>query len=407
MTTTAPSPSSAPASPAPRRPRPPATPASTAASSSSATKPARPTSDRRCPRPCSAASKDTDTDPRPRRRASTPSTTIELVTDRGRGARPDGPHASSSPAARPLAFDTRRPRHRRGAPPPRRSRRRPRRRPLPPHDRRRRPTAATPSAPRAASRSIGAGWIGSEVAASARQMGADVVLIDPAPGAAAPGARRRDRRRVPPSSTPTTASTLRLGTGVAELRGTKTVEEVVLDDGRVEAADVVVVGIGVTPRTELADAAGLRVDNGIVVDEHLADQRARASTPPATSPTPGTRTTAGTSASSTGPTPSTRGSPPGATPPGRRDAYTRLPYFFSDQYDLGMEYVGYGDADDDVDRPRRPGRPRVHRLLASRRHRHRRDERQHLGRRRRPQGHHRSPPRDRPGPARRSSGAAR
>ena len=56
--------------------------------------------------------------------------------------------------------------------------------------------------------------------------------------------------------------TLRLGTGVAELRGTDRVEQVVLSDGRIEAADVVVIGVGVVSRVELAVAAGLKVDDG-------------------------------------------------------------------------------------------------------------------------------------------------
>ena len=115
---------------------------------------------------------------------------------------------------------------------------------------------------------IGAGWIGSEVAASARQMGAEVVLIDPAP---VPLHRVLGDeigevfRRLHADH----GVQLRLRTGVVELRGDDTVEQVVLSDGDVEAADVVVIGVGVTPRVELAVAAGLKVDNGIVVDEHL------------------------------------------------------------------------------------------------------------------------------------------
>ena len=201
---------------------------------------------------------------------------------------------------------------------------------------------------RAASRVavVGAGWIGSEVAASARQMGADVVLVDPAPVplhrvlgdeiGAVFAALHADH-----------GVDLRLGTGVAELRGTKTVEAVVLDDGRVEPADVVVVGVGVTPRTELADAAGLRVDNGIVVDEHLATG------------VPGLFA-AGDVANAWHPhyrrhlrvehwaNALNQGITAGRNAAGQTDSYTRLPYFFSDQYDLGMEYVGYGDANDDV-----------------------------------------------------------
>jgi 3-phenylpropionate/trans-cinnamate dioxygenase ferredoxin reductase component len=193
---------------------------------------------------------------------------------------------------------------------------------------------------------IGAGWIGSEVAASARQMGADVVLVDPA---------RVPLHRVLGDEIGTVFGRLhadhgvhlRLGTGVAELRGAKTVEEVVLDDGRVEAADVVVVGVGVVPRTELADGAGLRVDNGIVVDEHLATG------------VPGLFA-AGDVASAWHPhygrhlrvehwaNARNQGTTAGRNAAGGSDSYTRLPYFFSDQYDLGLEYVGHGDAHDEV-----------------------------------------------------------
>jgi 3-phenylpropionate/trans-cinnamate dioxygenase ferredoxin reductase subunit len=193
---------------------------------------------------------------------------------------------------------------------------------------------------------IGAGWIGSEVAASARQMGANVVLIDPAPVPLQRvlgdgiGAVFRDLHA-------DHGVDLRLGVGVAQLRGDKTVEAVVLDDGRVEAADVVVVGVGVTPCAELADATNLRVDNGIVVDEHLETNA------------PGIYA-AGDVANAWHPhydrhlrvehwsNALNQGITAGRNAAGNRDAYTRLPYFFSDQYDLGMEYVGYSDPSDRV-----------------------------------------------------------
>jgi 3-phenylpropionate/trans-cinnamate dioxygenase ferredoxin reductase subunit len=193
---------------------------------------------------------------------------------------------------------------------------------------------------------VGAGWIGSEVAASARQLGADVVLIDPAPtplhrvlGAEIGEAFRRLHADH--------GVTLRLGTGVTALRGTDTVEQVVLRDGRVEAADVVVVGAGVTPRVELAVAAGLTVDDGIVVDEQL-----RTSAPGVYA--------AGDVASAWHPRYGRtlrvehwanalhQGTTAGINATGGRDDHTRLPYFFSDQYDLGMEYVGVAEPDDAV-----------------------------------------------------------
>ena len=193
---------------------------------------------------------------------------------------------------------------------------------------------------------IGAGWIGSEVAASARQMGAEVVLVDPAP---VPLQRvlGDDIGAVFRQLHADHGVHLRLGTGVAELRGAKSVEEVVLGDGRVEAADVVVVGVGVTPRTDLADAAGLKVDNGIMVDEHLATGVpgifAAGDVANAFHPHYGHHLRVEHWANALN-----QGITAGRNAAGSDDTYTRLPYFFSDQYDLGMEYVGHGDGSDPV-----------------------------------------------------------
>ncbi len=193
---------------------------------------------------------------------------------------------------------------------------------------------------------IGAGWIGSEVAASARQMGAEVVLVDPAPvplqrvlgdEIGAVFARLHADHGVE----------LRLGHGVTELLGAAGVEQVVLDDGRVEDADVVVAGVGVTPRTGLAEAAELRVDNGVVVDEKLETGvpgiYAAGDVANAWHPHYGRHVRVEHWANALH-----QGLTAGRNASGQREAYTRLPYFFSDQYDLGMEYVGYGGAGDDV-----------------------------------------------------------
>jgi 3-phenylpropionate/trans-cinnamate dioxygenase ferredoxin reductase subunit len=193
---------------------------------------------------------------------------------------------------------------------------------------------------------IGAGWIGSEVAASARQMGAEVVLVDPAPvplqrvlgdDIGAVFARLHAENGVQ----------LRLGTGVAELRGRDAVDAVVLDDGRVEAADVVVVGVGVVPRTEVAQAAGLAIDNGILVDEHLATTApgiyAAGDVANAFHPRYGKRLRVEHWANALH-----QGTTAGRNAAGNADAFARLPYFFSDQYDLGMEYVGHAGAGDAV-----------------------------------------------------------
>lgn len=193
---------------------------------------------------------------------------------------------------------------------------------------------------------IGAGWIGTEVAASARQVGADVVLVDPAPvplqrvlGDAIGG--------VFASLHADHGVTLRLGTGVTSLTGNGTAEEIVLSDGTSEAVDVVVVGIGVTPRTELAERAGLTIDDGVVVDDHLLT-----SAPDIYA--------AGDIASAWHPhyrrnlrvehwaNALNQGAAAGSNAVGADQAYDRLPYFFSDQYDLGLEYVGHGHPDDEL-----------------------------------------------------------
>jgi len=193
---------------------------------------------------------------------------------------------------------------------------------------------------------IGAGWIGSEVAASARQMGAEVVLIDPA---AVPLRRvlGDEIGEVFRSLHADNGVQLRMGTGVVELRGTGRVEQVVLTNGETEAADVIVIGVGVLPRVGLAEAAGLKVDNGIVVDEHLQ------------SSAPGVYA-AGDVASAWHPHYRQRlrvehwanalnqGVTAGTNAAGGTEIYTRLPYFFSDQFDLGLEYVGYSEPGDTV-----------------------------------------------------------
>jgi 3-phenylpropionate/trans-cinnamate dioxygenase ferredoxin reductase component len=193
---------------------------------------------------------------------------------------------------------------------------------------------------------VGGGWIGSEVAASARQMGADVVLVDPAP---VPLHRvlGREVGEVFRQLHADNGVQLRLQTGVVELRGADRVEQVVLEGGEIESADVVVIGIGVTPRVGLARAAGLDVDDGIVVDEHLRSSR------------PGIYA-AGDVAAAWHPryrrhlrvehwaNALNQGTTAGANAAGRTETYSRLPYFFSDQYDLGLEYVGAGRPDDTV-----------------------------------------------------------
>lgn len=193
---------------------------------------------------------------------------------------------------------------------------------------------------------IGAGWIGSEVAASARQLGAEVTMIDPG---SVPlervlgpevGAVYRDLHAEH-------GVEMHFGVAVESIRGTTAVEGVRLTNGTVLPAEVVVVGIGVTPRIELAQAAGLVTDNGIAVNEYLATSApgvyAAGDVANAFHPLYGTRVRLEhwSAALNQGPTAA-------MNMLGEPTVYDKVPYFFSDQYDLGMEYRGWAPVWDEV-----------------------------------------------------------
>ncbi len=114
----------------------------------------------------------------------------------------------------------------------------------------------------------GAGFIGAEVAASARERGIDVTLID---AAAAPLDRVLDHAAgmAVADLHRSHGVDVRLGTGVDRLLGDDEgpVTGVALSDGTTVDAALVVVGIGVLPNTEWLEGSGVTVDNGIVADE--------------------------------------------------------------------------------------------------------------------------------------------
>jgi 3-phenylpropionate/trans-cinnamate dioxygenase ferredoxin reductase subunit len=186
---------------------------------------------------------------------------------------------------------------------------------------------------------IGAGWIGAEVAASARQRGLDVTVLDPLTVplervlGTEVGAVYRDLHR-------DHGVQMLMGTSVEAFEGANAVEHVRTTDGRELDCDFVVVGVGVQPRTALAAQAGLSVDNGILVDEHLQTGA------------PGVFA-AGDVANAHHPFYRERirvehwanalhqGPVAARAMLGEPDVYDRLPYFFSDQYDVGMEYAGF------------------------------------------------------------------
>jgi len=196
---------------------------------------------------------------------------------------------------------------------------------------------------------IGAGWIGCEVAASARELGADVTVLDlasvPLERVLGPevGAVYRDLHV-------SHGVTMRLGLSIdaiEAIRGSGRVEEVRLTDGSVIPAGAVVAGIGAMPRTELAAAAGLHIDNGVRTDAHLATSApgiyAAGDVASAWHPTYGApiRLEHWSAALNQGPA-AARNMLGLATP------YEKVPYFYSDQYDLGMEYRGWAPSFDQV-----------------------------------------------------------
>jgi 3-phenylpropionate/trans-cinnamate dioxygenase ferredoxin reductase component len=186
---------------------------------------------------------------------------------------------------------------------------------------------------------IGAGWIGCEVAASARQLGAEVALVEAAP---VPLGRvlGEELGRFYADLHAERGVELHLGVGVDSFGGAERVEEVRLADGRRIGCDLVVVGVGVAPRLELAEGAGLDIDNGIVTEEYLATSAsgiyAAGDVANAWHPVFGRliRLEHWSSALNQGPVAA-------RNMLGQATAYTKVPYFFSDQYDVGMEYSGY------------------------------------------------------------------
>ena len=193
---------------------------------------------------------------------------------------------------------------------------------------------------------VGAGWIGAEVAASARQRGLEVTVVEPASvplervlGAELGGVYRDIHTDH--------GVRMLLGTGVEAFEGDTAIERVRTDDGRELECDFVVVGVGVEPRTELASKAGIAVDNGVVVDAQL-----QASVPGvfaagdvanAHHPFYGDHIRVEHWANALNQGPAAARNMLGQSVP-----YERLPYFFSDQYEVGMEYSGFARSWDRV-----------------------------------------------------------
>ncbi len=194
---------------------------------------------------------------------------------------------------------------------------------------------------------IGGGWIGLEVASAAREAGCEVTVLE---------ALDLPLVRVLGPTVAQVFADLHRQHGV-DLRTEVKVDAIEgqdgrasgvrLEDGTVVPADIVVVGVGAAPNTGLAESAGIEVDNGV-----LADAGGRTSDPDVfvvgdvanvEHPFYGHRVRVEHWANAL--------NQPKVVAAAMLDQQVpepELPYFYTDQYDLGMEYVGLGSPDDDV-----------------------------------------------------------
>jgi len=193
---------------------------------------------------------------------------------------------------------------------------------------------------------IGAGYIGLEVAAVAQMAGLGVTVVEMADRVMSRvvSAETSDFYQIEHTGR---GVKFRLSTGVSSLNGKKRIKSVTTSEGEEIPADLVVIGVGIQPNTELATNAGLDVDNGIVVDDHcrtsdpsifavgdctshpnaIYDRRLRLES--VHNAVEQAKTAA-------------------ANICGLDVAYAQVPWFWSDQYDLKLQIAGLSEGYDDV-----------------------------------------------------------
>ncbi len=201
---------------------------------------------------------------------------------------------------------------------------------------------------------VGGGFIGSEVAASAKARGCEVTVIEAAPAPLMRGLGAEMGTQVGALHGQNGVE-LRLGVGVDGVLGADRVEAVAMADGSRVEADVVVVGIGVVPNTAWLEGSGLQIDNGVVCDEMLCCGP------------PGVYAVGDVARAPNGWLGPLRGSEPvrvehwtaavehgmavgrNLVAPGEAQPYNSVPFVWSDQYDARIQIAGHPDADDEVD----------------------------------------------------------
>ena len=185
---------------------------------------------------------------------------------------------------------------------------------------------------------LGGGFIGSEIAAALRIVGRDVTMIVPEDGIGArvfPG----DLSQFLVGYYREQGVDVRTGEGLADLQQSAGKVVVRTTHGKEIAVDVVVAGLGIQPNVELAEQAGLRVDNGIIVDDLLRtsapDVFAAGDVANFFNPALGMRMRVEHEDNA-----NTMGAAAGRSMAGKGSPYTHLPFFYSDLFALGYEAVG-------------------------------------------------------------------
>ncbi len=189
---------------------------------------------------------------------------------------------------------------------------------------------------------IGGGFIGSEVAAAVRMQDRDVVMIVPEQGLGARvfpadlSAFLVDYYRAKGVET-------RIGEGMSGLESRGTQLAITTTTGKAVTADLAVAGLGIVPNTDLGQQAGVKIDNGIVVDEHLrttvADIYAAGDVANFYNPALDMRLRVEHEDNA-----NTMGRAAGRAIAGSNERYDHLPFFYSDLFELGYEAVGELDA---------------------------------------------------------------
>lgn len=193
---------------------------------------------------------------------------------------------------------------------------------------------------------IGAGFIGAEVAASSRMKGADVTVIEmvPVPLQRVLG---NSLGQIYADIHREHGVDLRLGESIAEFRGHGRIEQVVTTSGARIECDAAVVGIGVQPDVDWLLDSGVELGNGVIVDDlcatNVPDVFAAGDVANWWHPALGERIRVEHYENA-----QNQGVAAAKSMLGKGEPYAPVPYFWSDQYDLTLQYVGHAKGDDEV-----------------------------------------------------------